>query len=64
MTDAWVAFARSGNPGTSSLPHWPPYSLDARPTMAFNVQSRVIDDYGSEARRFWEAGAPPLTMTP
>jgi para-nitrobenzyl esterase len=55
MTDAWVAFARSGNPGTAALPHWPPYSLDARPTMAFNLQSRVIDDYGSEARRFWEA---------
>jgi para-nitrobenzyl esterase len=55
MCDAWVAFARTGSPGTAALPHWPPYSLSARSVMAFNVKSRLVDDYGREAREFWEA---------
>lgn len=55
MSDAWVAFARTGKPNTTALPDWPAYSPGARPTMAFNLQSRIIDDYGREAREFWEA---------
>jgi para-nitrobenzyl esterase len=55
MSDAWVAFARTGSPNTPALPHWPPYSLAARPTLAFNIKSRVVDDYGRRAREFWES---------
>lgn len=55
MCDAWIAFARTGAPGTAALPHWPPYTLGARPVMAFNVKSQIFDDYGREAREFWEA---------
>lgn len=54
MSDAWIAFARSGNPNVPKLPHWPAYSLPARPAMAFNRRSGVVNDYGKGARRFWE----------
>ena len=56
MSSAWVAFARTGNPNNSKLPHWPAYSLRSRPNMAFDVKSRIVEDYGAQAREFWEAG--------
>jgi len=56
MSAAWVAFARSGNPNNPKLPHWPVYALQSRANMAFDSHSRVINDYGREAREFWEKG--------
>jgi para-nitrobenzyl esterase len=55
MSAAWIAFARTGNPDTPKIPHWPAYSLPARANLLFNTGSRVVDDYGKEARRFWES---------
>jgi para-nitrobenzyl esterase len=54
MSASWAAFARTGNPGNPKIPHWPAYSHRARANMLFNVRSRVVDDYGKEAREFWE----------
>jgi para-nitrobenzyl esterase len=44
VSDAWVAFARKGNPNTAGLPKWPEYSASARDTMLFNVTSRAEKD--------------------
>jgi para-nitrobenzyl esterase len=44
MSDAWLAFARTGDPG------WPAYDADRRATMLFNVDSRVDDDPLPEVR--------------
>ncbi|HWW20081.1 MAG TPA: carboxylesterase/lipase family protein [Steroidobacteraceae bacterium] len=55
MSDAWLAFAKTGNPNHARLAHWPAYSLPARAMMLFNVNSHVIDDYEAPARAFWEA---------
>jgi para-nitrobenzyl esterase len=55
MSAAWVSFAKTGKPNDSRLPHWPAYSLQSRPNMAFDVSSRVVNDYGHQARKFWEA---------
>jgi para-nitrobenzyl esterase len=55
MSAAWAAFARTGDPGNVKIPHWPAYSLRSRANMLFNVHSRVVDDYGKEAREFWES---------
>jgi para-nitrobenzyl esterase len=44
MSEAWLAFARTGDPATPALPDWPPYEPDRRATMVFNLESRVVDD--------------------
>jgi para-nitrobenzyl esterase len=54
MSAAWVAFARTGNPNNSKIPRWPAYSPPTRANMLFNAQSRIVDDYGKDAREFWE----------
>jgi para-nitrobenzyl esterase len=48
MSDAWIAFARSGNPNTPGRPFWPRYDSQRHATMLLNVQSHVEDNpYGT-----------------
>ena len=56
MSEAWVAFAATGNPnsGKSGLPQWPPYDAARRPTMIFDTQSRVVNDPQKEQRLIFE----------
>jgi para-nitrobenzyl esterase len=51
MHPAWVAFAKTGDPNTRPLPHWPAYDTQSRSTMIFNLQSRVEKDPLSQLRR-------------
>ena len=44
MSQAWLAFARTGNPNYPAIPHWPAYDAQRRATMMFDVRSRVEDD--------------------
>jgi para-nitrobenzyl esterase len=44
MADAWIAFARTGNPNHPALPHWPPVSATATPNMLFDAVCTVRDD--------------------
>jgi para-nitrobenzyl esterase len=48
MARAWIAFARTDNPG------WKPYDTTTRPTMVFDLQSRVENDPFGAERRAWE----------
>lgn len=50
MSEAWIAFARNGDPSTPELP-WPAYNLQSRPTMIFNVESAVVNDPRSQERQ-------------
>ncbi|HEV7691262.1 MAG TPA: carboxylesterase family protein [Hyphomonadaceae bacterium] len=44
MSDAFLRFARSGDPSGGSLGAWPRYDLARRATMIFDADSRVEDD--------------------
>jgi len=45
MSDAWLAFARTGDPG------WPAYDAATRTTKLFDVESRLVDDPLPEVRQ-------------
>lgn len=49
MSQAWINFARSGNPSQPGLA-WPTYDTDKRQTMIFNVESHVVSDPDRPAR--------------
>jgi len=44
MADGFVAFARTGEPGTRGLPAWPRFDLERRATMIFDRTCRIEDD--------------------
>lgn len=50
VSDAWIAFARTGNPNTPKLPRWPIFDVANRATMVFNNESRVVNDPLREER--------------
>jgi para-nitrobenzyl esterase len=43
MSDAFVAFAKTGSPSTQELP-WAAYDPSSKPTMIFDTQSGVKND--------------------
>ena len=50
MSDAWIAFARTGNPNTPKLPTWTPYDTRGRATLVLNDASEVVSDPTRERR--------------
>jgi para-nitrobenzyl esterase len=53
MQDAWIAFARTGDPNHAELPRWDPYDLERRPTLLFDLESRAVDDPLRAEREAW-----------
>jgi para-nitrobenzyl esterase len=54
MSEAWIAFARRGDPNTPKLPVWRPYDAARRTTMLFDATCTVVDDPDAETRRLWQ----------
>jgi para-nitrobenzyl esterase len=54
MSDTWIAFARTGSPNDSALPSWPQYNMPERPTMSFDLPSRIVMDPRGKERRLIE----------
>lgn len=53
MSEAFIAFARSGDPNSRFIPRWEPYDMTRRQTMIFDVPPRLEDDpRGAERRIF------------
>jgi len=44
VQNAWISFARNGDPSHSDLPAWPKYNIEEKPTMVFNINPRVEND--------------------
>ncbi len=53
VQDAWIAFAKSGDPNHSRLTSWPAYRADSRATLVFDETTTVEDDPGAEERSIW-----------
>jgi para-nitrobenzyl esterase len=51
MSDAFIAFARTGNPNTAAIPAWEPYTLPRRQTMVFNTPASTMADDPRGAER-------------
>jgi len=47
MSDAWLRFAKTGDPG------WRAYMPSSRTTMVFDIPSRTVDDPGREERQIF-----------
>lgn len=54
MSGVWSTFARTGKPNYKSLPEWPVYNAEKRPTMVFNYESKVENDPFGEERKLWD----------
>lgn len=54
MSEAWIAFARTGNPNHSGIPEWPTYNTDTRQGMIFDVESTIVNDIRALERKVWE----------
>jgi para-nitrobenzyl esterase len=52
LSQAWINFARTGNPSREGLA-WPPYEAGSRKTMIIDVPSHVTSDPDSEVRQFF-----------
>jgi para-nitrobenzyl esterase len=50
MSDAWIAFARSGEPQTDALPYWQPYTAAERATLVLDDECRIERDPTRERR--------------
>lgn len=55
MSQAWINFARTGNPNHKGLPHWPAFTPDKGATMVFNKNNEVRNDPDGEARKLLES---------
>jgi len=54
MSEAFLAFARTGDPNCKAIPRWKPYGLKRRQTMVFDTPSKLTDDPRGAERRLFE----------
>ena len=55
LQDAWLAFARSGDPSCEKLGTWPQYDASRRATMILGEKSTAEDAPYDGERRAWDA---------
>ena len=56
MSEAWVNFARTGNPNGGNLPHWPAFTPAYRTTLVFDTTCAARDDFDGEALKSLPVG--------
>jgi para-nitrobenzyl esterase len=55
VSQAWVNFARNGNPSAEGLPDWPAYTIDKPATLVLDKEPRVA--VGLDRKLLQAAGA-------
>lgn len=55
MSDALLAFARTGSPNHAKLSEWRPYTLPDRATMVFDAESKLVNDPRGAERRLFDS---------
>ncbi|MEZ5549722.1 MAG: hypothetical protein R3E82_02405 [Pseudomonadales bacterium] len=55
MQDAWIRFARTGDPG------WPAWGADSRQVMRWDTEPAVVDDLEADRASVWRAVFPALS---
>ncbi len=58
MAEAWLAFARKGDPNVEGAPTWPAYDVTGRSVMLFDVPAQVVRDPFRDERAFMSRYAP------
>ncbi len=53
MCEAFMAFARTGDPNCPAVPKWTPYTLRNRETMLFDLPSRMANDPRGDERQLF-----------
>ena len=53
MSDAFISFARTGEPQSTLLPEWKPFTLDKRETMVFDRPPGLVNDPRGEERKIF-----------
>jgi para-nitrobenzyl esterase len=53
MQEAWIAFARTGDPSTEALGGWPPFDPAARRVMRFDLEPELLVDPGRRELDCW-----------
>jgi para-nitrobenzyl esterase len=60
ISDAWIAFAKTGDPNHGAMPRWAPYDLARRATMIFDVPPKLAYDPWREERLAWKDAPPKM----
>lgn len=69
VQDAWIAFARNGDPTHEDIPTWRKYDNDSRSVMIFNTTCECQDDPHGMIRSEWDSVPfdgirPPVGIRP
>ena len=54
MHQAWVAFVKTGDPQHAGIPAWPRHNVSDRPTMQFNVASKLGNNLCAAELALWD----------
>ena len=55
MQDAWISFARHGDPGHEGIPAWPASDPEHRTALRFDLEREVLHDPHGNRRRLWQS---------
>ncbi len=44
VSEAWIAFAKTGNPNAGKLPQWKPFNSETKAAMVINDESQLVSD--------------------